>query len=387
MAASAHAAPGASRPSRPARDRIRWRRACRRRSEGRPCARPASSSDLLDGLSLSQVRYASVERCVRCWRGDSRDTRTRSTRQRSRARGHRTANPADADSQFRRRAHHCRTHRCQPPAAVRRAARAAPRPHPAASANPTKVIASPVADRARATISREHSHNRQHDIAPAARFRFQLSLQRGGSGSGKSIKICLRSVACPARPTSRHRPTAAAAPSFCSIAAILPSRPARATCRRAQRRSRMARLRPPRQRREASLTAASTTAGSIASGLRSPYPTNKPSKGGATPRAPPPDTSGNCGCVVGDAREPAIVAALDMTAERRRAAGRDRADHAPLDTPEMSGVRSLVTVAVAAKDVGQFERRPNPHRTISAASRSRANGIRSRIVVWPNVTP
>src|ERR1700692_1742369 len=35
---------------------------------------------------------------------------------------------------------------------------------------------------------------------------------------------------------------------------------------------------PPRQRREASLTAASTTAGSTASGLRSPYPTNKPSK-------------------------------------------------------------------------------------------------------------
>ena len=34
----------------------------------------------------------------------------------------------------------------------------------------------------------------------------------------------------------------------------------------------------------------------------------------------------------------AIVAALDMTAERRRAAGRDRADDAPLDAPEMSGV-------------------------------------------------
>ena len=66
--------------------------------------------------------------------------------------------------------------------------------------------------------------------------------------------------------------------------------------------------------------------------------------------------------VVGDAGEPAVVAALDMTAERRRAAGRDRSDHAPLDAPEMSGVRSFVTVAVAAEDVGQFERRPNPHR-------------------------
>src|SRR5580693_2101005 len=42
---------------------------------------------------------------------------------------------------------------------------------------------------------------------------------------------------------SRHRPTAAPGQSFCSIGTILPPRPARATCRRAQRRSRMARLR------------------------------------------------------------------------------------------------------------------------------------------------
>jgi len=74
--------------------------------------------------------------------------------------------------------------------------------------------------------------------------------------------------------------------------------------------------------------------------------------------------------VIGDAGEPAGVAALDMTAERRRAAGRDRADHAPFDPPEMSGVRSFVSLAVAAEDVGRFERRPNLHRTISAASRS-----------------
>jgi hypothetical protein len=56
--------------------------------------------------------------------------------------------------------------------------------------------------------------------------------------------------------------------------------------------------------------------------------------------------------IVGDAGEPAIVAALDMTAERRRAAGCDRSDHAPLDAPEMSGVRSFVSIAVAAKYVG-----------------------------------
>src|SRR5208337_1434558 len=83
------------------------------------------------------------------------------------------------------------TARCHSPSCARAAASepppstsaSPPLPPPAASASPTKVIASPVADRARATISREHSHNRRRDIAPAARFRFQLSLQRGGSGS------------------------------------------------------------------------------------------------------------------------------------------------------------------------------------------------------------
>ena len=66
--------------------------------------------------------------------------------------------------------------------------------------------------------------------------------------------------------------------------------------------------------------------------------------------------------IVGDARQPAIVAALDMTAERRRAAGGDRREHAPLDAPEMFSVLSFVTLAVAADDVGEFERRRRPHR-------------------------
>src|ERR1700747_650208 len=66
--------------------------------------------------------------------------------------------------------------------------------------------------------------------------------------------------------------------------------------------------------------------------------------------------------VVGDAHGAAVVAALDMTAERSRAAGRDRSDDAPFDAPEMSSVRPFVTLAVTAEDVGQFERRPNVHR-------------------------
>ena len=68
--------------------------------------------------------------------------------------------------------------------------------------------------------------------------------------------------------------------------------------------------------------------------------------------------------VVSDADEPAIVAELDMTAERRRAAGHDRSDHAPLDAPEMSGVRPFVSLAVTAEDIGQFERRPRCHRLL-----------------------
>jgi hypothetical protein len=64
--------------------------------------------------------------------------------------------------------------------------------------------------------------------------------------------------------------------------------------------------------------------------------------------------------VVGDAGKPAVTA-LDVAAERRRAARRDRADHAPLDAPEMSGVRPFVSLAMVAEDVGQFERRPRRH--------------------------
>ncbi len=43
---------------------------------------------------------------------------------------------------------------------------------------------------------------------------------------------------------------------------------------------------------------------------------------------------------------------FDITAERRRAAGRDRSDRPPFDAPEMSGVHPFVTLAMAAEDVG-----------------------------------
>jgi hypothetical protein len=47
----------------------------------------------------------------------------------------------------------------------------------------------------------------------------------------------------------------------------------------------------------------------------------------------------------------------------------------PPDAPEVSSVRSFVTVAVAVEDVGQFERPPNPHRGGVTCSDSRSRGL------------
>jgi hypothetical protein len=68
--------------------------------------------------------------------------------------------------------------------------------------------------------------------------------------------------------------------------------------------------------------------------------------------------------VVRDARQPAIVAALDMTAERRCPASGDSRQHAPFAAPEMESVLSDVSLAVSADDVGEFERRRWPHRLL-----------------------
>src|SRR5271166_3974554 len=55
----------------PAADRSRWRRAYRRRSEERPCARPVSSSGLLHGWNLSQEAVGVGSRVLA--RGDLTD--------------------------------------------------------------------------------------------------------------------------------------------------------------------------------------------------------------------------------------------------------------------------------------------------------------------------
>src|SRR2546430_10127137 len=52
--------------------------------------------------------------------------------------------------------------------------------------------------------------------------------------------------------------------------------------------------------------------------------------------------------VVSDARCATIIALFDMAAERGRSAGRDGAHDAPLDAPEMTGVRLSKRCAMAA---------------------------------------
>jgi hypothetical protein len=160
--------------------------------------------------------------------------------------------------------------RCRLPSSVRAAAsvpppsRASRRPH---RRRPPRQVRSRLSPRRSLTAlarqsSREHSHNR-HDIALAAHFRFRLSLQRRGSGSRKS-KMLPRHVPCRhagiARLPPRCNPSVRSAPSF------HPDLHApRAGARSGGQGWPV--FGPPRQRREASLTAASTTASSIESGL------------------------------------------------------------------------------------------------------------------------
>src|SRR4051812_49812642 len=64
--------------------------------------------------------------------------------------------------------------------------------------------------------------------------------------------------------------------------------------------------------------------------------------------------------VVGDARQAAAVARLDVPAERGGAAGEDRAHDAPLDASEMPGVRHTISLAVPMQNVGQLEAGAGP---------------------------
>ena len=64
----------------------------------------------------------------------------------------------------------------------------------------------------------------------------------------------------------------------------------------------------------------------------------------------------------------AIVALLDMAAERRRPARRDRAHDAALAAAEMPGVIAKIGVAMAAEDVGELDAPASPRPVTRAAS-------------------
>ena len=64
--------------------------------------------------------------------------------------------------------------------------------------------------------------------------------------------------------------------------------------------------------------------------------------------------------IVGDARHAAIVARLDVTAERGCAARLDRAHHAPFDAAQMSGVGRTIGVAMATQNVRDLEANARP---------------------------
>jgi hypothetical protein len=68
--------------------------------------------------------------------------------------------------------------------------------------------------------------------------------------------------------------------------------------------------------------------------------------------------------VVGEARCATIIALLDMAAEHRRSARRDGAHDAPLDSPEMTGMRLSECFAMAAEDVRYLQHRSHDARSI-----------------------
>ena len=59
--------------------------------------------------------------------------------------------------------------------------------------------------------------------------------------------------------------------------------------------------------------------------------------------------------VVGDARRAAIIAGLDMAAERLRPAGNDGAHHPFLDTAKVSGMGKAPGLAMAAQNIGHLD--------------------------------
>ena len=78
----------------------------------------------------------------------------------------------------------------------------------------------------------------------------------------------------------------------------------------------------------------------------------------------------------------AVLAALDMTAERRRAAALDRRHDLQLAEAHMAGMGRTPSRPVVAEDVRDLDRRPRQRPRVSRASSSRKS---SGLVTWPIV--
>ena len=62
--------------------------------------------------------------------------------------------------------------------------------------------------------------------------------------------------------------------------------------------------------------------------------------------------------IIGDACRAAVVASLHVAAERLGPARNDRAHHAPLDPPQMTGMYTAIGVAMPAQNIGNLDGGP-----------------------------
>jgi len=59
--------------------------------------------------------------------------------------------------------------------------------------------------------------------------------------------------------------------------------------------------------------------------------------------------------IIGDACHAAVVAGLDVAAERLGSARNDRAHHTSLDATEMTGMQTAIGVAMLTQDIGDLD--------------------------------
>jgi hypothetical protein len=62
--------------------------------------------------------------------------------------------------------------------------------------------------------------------------------------------------------------------------------------------------------------------------------------------------------IIGDACRAAVVASLHVAAERLGPARHDRAHHAPLDPPQMTGMYTAIDIAMPAQNIGNLDGGP-----------------------------